>query len=165
MPPILPRALLALAAGALLSSCAATHPNTGRTPTSSSSEMVCGKLALLVPDYLDGCPDGSGACAWFDGAHWVLQYPSNDPVALAHEKEHACGMVHKQPWARVGFLGVDGCAEVTEGGETQWRAGDVMCRGFSGGIRKETDPARIARVREIQSQSPAPNLSKRDAVK
>lgn len=136
-----------------LASCATTHPATGRTPTASHTEIICGKMALLVPDFLEGCPNGSGACASFDGQHWVLQYPSGDPVVLAHEKEHACGMEHREPWVDIGLFGSLRCVEVTAGGQTLWTASDVMCRGISGDIYKETDPARIDRVRHLQHQA------------
>jgi uncharacterized protein YodC (DUF2158 family) len=111
-------------------------------------ETVCGKPVMMIADNFAGCSEGSRACAWFDGWRWTIRYPSGDTEAIAHEKEHVCGMRHKEPWTKV--ESATWCTEVTESGDTSWRPGEIICRAPTGEIRKLTQESTIEHVRDQQ---------------
>jgi hypothetical protein len=90
-------------------------------------EMVCGQKATFHPDDLKPCNGGASACTLKPAteASYHVYYSTLDESVLGHEEEHVCGMRHREPWVTVaGKI----CTVVTEGGNTSWRKGDVMCR-------------------------------------
>lgn len=139
---------LGLAAAAGLAGCSALNP------PAPYEERICGKLATMIPDGQDGC-SGSGAdgCAAFNGEHWIVRYSTMDPGVLIHEREHLCGMSHKEPWARL-QSGLR-CTEVTQSGSTEWRPGEMMCRRRSGGLYVERSAWIIEQAKSIQARSQA----------
>lgn len=123
-------------------------------PPAPYQEKICGKVATMIPDGQDGC-SGTGAdgCAAFNGAHWIVRYSTLDPGVLIHEREHLCGMSHKEPWARL-QSGLR-CTEVTQSGSTDWRPGEIMCRRRSGGLYVERAPWIVEQTKKLQERSRA----------
>ncbi len=111
----------------------------------SRVEMICGKKVTIYPmsrNLSCGSDTVAGGCTTPTGPDsYDIHYNAWDHAILEHEKEHPCGMRHTKPWRPVGF-GL--CAKVLEGGQTQWKAGDIMCRMGSGPPEKMDD----ARTRE-----------------
>ncbi|HEY4372159.1 MAG TPA: hypothetical protein VGN52_09560 [Burkholderiales bacterium] len=102
---------------------------------------VCGQKVVYHPDDLKPCHGGASACTVRDGVEtqYQIYYSTLDESVLGHEEEHVCGMRHREPWVTVaGKI----CTVVTEGGNTPWKKGDVMCRVDAGPPIRITD-ARI----------------------
>lgn len=116
-----------------LSAAACVSPGPTRTAS------LCGQEVTFHPDNVKPCNGGASACtvrtAGQSGYH--VYYSTFDEAVLGHEEEHVCGMRHREPWVSVGGKS---CTVVTEGGNTQWKKGDVMCRVDSGPIVKMNDP-------------------------
>jgi hypothetical protein len=117
------------------------------TPGPITSGTVCGKPVTYHEDDLKPCPAGASACARRVGDRYQVHLSSLDPLMRPHEEEHVCGMRHREPWVPA-FGQV--CTQVTEGGSTDWREGDVMCRSADGQIRRNTDPRIKAYLQEVQ---------------
>ena len=112
-------AMLALAA--LLSAFGCAGPGPTRTA------MICGQAVTFHPDDLSACNGGASACTVkpVTSAAFHVYYSTLDESVLSHEEEHVCGMRHREPWVMVAGKV---CTVVTDGGNTAWRRGDVMCR-------------------------------------
>lgn len=141
-----------LAAGAALALAGCALP-----PIEAAHEdVICGQAATMIPNGERGCSSpGADGCAAFDAANskWIVRYSTENPTVLRHEREHVCGMSHKEPWARL-KKGVS-CTEVTQAGATAWRAGDIMCRGGTGELSLETDAWAVEKTRRMQERSKA----------
>lgn len=66
--------------------------------------------------------EGSGGCYF---QHVIAGY-GEDMKARKHELDHVAGMRHGA-WIKRG--NGDNCAEITVQGHTQWKAGNLLCRG------------------------------------
>ena len=119
----------------LLTACAA--------PPAPYAGQVCGRAVVYHPDDLSRCIGDASACT--EGARDIY-YSTRETAVLAHEEEHICGMVHREPWVA---LPGKNCTTVTDGGSTSWRAGDVMCR-LDAGAPVKVDARTAAIVRELQ---------------
>lgn len=93
------------------------------------------------------CPKGdTKGC--YDPATESIYYAKGDPMMRHHEVEHVFGMRHTE-WKtatrlQFGLRFGEGyvttnlrCAQVTEGGYTDWKIGDVMCLWPDGEYRKD----------------------------
>jgi hypothetical protein len=122
-------AILAMLAGSV-SACVSPGP--------VHEETVCGQKVMFHPDDLKPCNGGASACTVRTGtnASYQIYYSTLDDGVLGHEEEHVCGMRHREPWVAVAGAV---CTVVTEGGNTAWKKGDVMCRMNSGPPVKVTD--------------------------
>jgi hypothetical protein len=98
---------------------------------------VCGQQVTYHPDDLAPCAHGASACTMQSGAgHYDVHYSTLDPGVMDHEREHVCGMRHREPWV---YVAGKSCTVVTEGGNTGWKKGDVMCRVDAGPPVRITD--------------------------
>jgi hypothetical protein len=118
-------------------------------PTKSYNETICGKVALMLPDYIQGCALGQAGCAMNVGEHWVLIFPSNSPKILAHEKEHACGMTHSA-WVAPSLWSQ--CAEVLDGGQTERKRGELLCVSMLSEVSVVQDAKLLSRTRELAAE-------------
>lgn len=110
------------------------------SPGAIYQSTVCGHQVTYYPDDLKPCARGSSACTLQLGPNsYDVHYSTLDTSLLDHEREHICGMRHREPWINIAG---HSCTEVTAGGVTGWNKGDVMCRVDSG------PPVRIADARE-----------------
>lgn len=88
-------------------------------------ETIAGHEVRFHPDDLAPCERGASACATFTStAGWHIYYSSLDPAVLPHEIDHVRGLRHREWVVVAGKV----CAVVTEGGETGYKKGDVLCR-------------------------------------
>jgi hypothetical protein len=136
-----------LAGACALGACVATVPY---------QRQICGQSAWMLPDSLRGCPSGALGCARFDGAEWLVAFPSRNQSVMAHELEHVCGMMHKQPWVTVDAF--NSCTEVTHSGQSHWQPGQIMCVGLAGKIELQTDPVVATETRRRQLQGNSADL-------
>ena len=129
MPKFLQKIAAFLALAISLAGCVSPGPvHTG---------SVCGQTVTFHPDNLKPCNAGASACAVKTSAStYDIYYSTMDETVLGHEQEHVCGMRHREPWVMVSGKV---CTVVTEGGNTQWQKGDVMCRVDAGPPIKITD--------------------------
>lgn len=137
----------AAACVAFMAGCAQAPP--------TRQEWVCGKEVAMIPDGQEECSASVAAdgCAVYDGKTWTVRYAADDAFALAHEREHVCGMSHKEPWAR---LPQDlNCSQVTQSGSTAWKVGQTMCRKRSGPVYAESNPWVVDQTRRQQEASHA----------
>lgn len=105
---------------------------------------VCGQQVTFHPDDLKPCANGATACTTQRGdKSYAVYYSTLDTGVMDHEKEHVCGMRHKEPWV---YVFGKSCTVVTEGGSTGWKKGDVMCRVDAGPPIKITDMRILATI-------------------
>jgi hypothetical protein len=105
---------------------------------------VCGMQVTFHPDDLKPCARGATACTLQQGASaYQVYYSTLDEGVMDHEKEHVCGMRHREPWV---YVAGKTCTVVTEGGNTHWKKGDVMCRVDAGPPVKITDARVLSNI-------------------
>lgn len=107
---------------------------------------VCGFDVVYHPDDIATCDAGAAACTQGSpGSGFNIYYSTRDMTVLGHEREHVCGMRHRKEWVSVGGKN---CTVVTEGGKTEWKRGDIMCRVDEGAPIKMNDPALVSFFKE-----------------
>ncbi len=106
-------------------------------PGQAYESALCGRQVTYHPDDLKPCARGATGCTLQSGQEaYHVYYSSLDSGVMEHEKEHVCGMRHREPWVPVGGKV---CTVVTDGGTTGWKRGDIMCRVDAGPPIKMTD--------------------------
>lgn len=88
----------------------------------SPRDVVIVDKGVSVLVHLDQpCPGDRLAWGCYEfNAKEIYLVDGSDKITLVHELEHRHGMLHG-PW------NANRCAVVLEGGNTQWKPGDVMC--------------------------------------
>jgi hypothetical protein len=105
---------------------------------------VCGQQVTYHPDDLKPCRNGASACTVQQGgSSYHVHYSTLDGGVMEHEKEHVCGMRHQEPWV---YVAGKSCTVVTEGGNTAWKKGDVMCRVDAGPPVRITDTRILSHI-------------------
>jgi len=113
-------------------------------PGPVSQAMVCGHPVTYHPDDLKPCAQGASACSLRQGeSAYHVHYSTVDTGVVSHEIEHVCGMQHREPWVNVSGTA---CTEVTDGGATGWKTGDVMCRFNAGPPLRIVDARQLANI-------------------
>ena len=123
-------------------------------PGPLSHAMVCGQQVTYHPDDLTPCAHGAAACTQRQGeSSYDVHYSTVDTEVIGHENEHVCGMQHREPWVSVAGAA---CTEVTEGGATGWKSGDVMCRVNAGPPLRIVDTRQLATILASADWAPLP---------
>ena len=113
-------------------------------PGQAYESALCGRQVTYHPDDLKPCARGATGCTLQSGQEaYHVYYSSLDSGVMEHEKEHVCGMRHREPWVNVSG---NACTEVLEGGGTAWKKGDIMCRLNAGSPVRITDPNLLATI-------------------
>ena len=123
-------------------------------PGPLSHAMVCGQQVTYHPDDLTPCAHGAAACTQRQGeSSYDVHYSTVDTEVIGHENEHVCGMQHREPWVSVSGAA---CTEVTDGGTTGWKRGDVMCRVNAGPPLRIVDTRQLATILASADWAPLP---------
>jgi len=123
-------------------------------PGPLSHALVCGQQVTYHPDDLTPCAHGAAACTQRQGeSSYDVHYSTVDTEVVSHENEHVCGMRHREPWVTVSGTA---CTEVTEGGATGWKSGDVMCRVNAGPPLRIVDTRQLATILASADWAPLP---------